>query len=385
MSEATTHASVSGIPQTFEEMIRVYGSSVIKAKIRTMKIWSQDVQDVFQEVLMVLLRRDIINRYHRSYADRAFHGDPASVEAKIVQLLEEHDVCTTEFLAEQIGLSVEDVQAGLKRLGPTAIHGTATFTQFMLPLNEKEQLLFDCFAAEPIWTISALTEECFASAQTKDRTSWTRNSMRRLVREGAVQQIARGTYERVDPTGWQWRPLAGNALRFKRYLTNSVRNIVLDYMKRVNRDAMSYRLLYVPETSPDGSAVQGIDTIDRIWSHLWENDYCEEALEMASLSKAASRLEDDDQQLLSEMMEPVFVAVPKEASTLPEGRNVRVRYGDDLVMGTIVLRRVESGQSGEGVERHVMLRPSRDQRLRRLGLRPDEAAASRERIRSLLP
>ena len=81
MREGTAHASAPVIPHNYDELVREYGDSIIRAKVRTMRIWNQDVDDVFQEVLMVLIRRDVIESYHQRYADRTFYGDPSSIEA----------------------------------------------------------------------------------------------------------------------------------------------------------------------------------------------------------------------------------------------------------------------------------------------------------------
>lgn len=405
MSKAVTRASVYGIPRNFDELIRNYGESVIKARIRSMRVWAQDIQDVYQEVLLILVQRDIIFRYHRKWADRTYHGDPSSVEAKVVALLEEYDVCTTMFLASQLDQPIQEIEAALGRLGSSVVFETATanFTQThgrrrrsgrrrsvrdtedrpSSALNSKEQILFDCFVTDPTWTISTLTDACFGSSGTKDPTSATRNSLRRLVREGIVERIGRGSYRRVDR--WRWHPLDDNALRFQHWLTRTVHNAVLDYMKRVNRDAMHFRLMFVPEMTPDGGEIQDLDIFDLTVDHHLPHHIVprfDAADALTFLNNRANHLSETDQNLLDDMIEPVFVDVPDEAADLPEGKRVRIRYGDDLVMGTIVLRRA---QEGADVERHVMLRPSRLQRFKRLGLRPDKATISLERIRDLLP
>jgi hypothetical protein len=60
--------------------------------------------------------------------------------------------------------------------------------------NAKEVLVLRQLQtqAQPL-TIQILSELCFRDLDSK-RTSWARNSLRRLVRDGAVEQVGRGLY-----------------------------------------------------------------------------------------------------------------------------------------------------------------------------------------------
>lgn len=73
-------------------------------------------------------------------------------------------------------------------------------------LNRKEKLVVGCFelsGTREVRTIKDLAEEAFRSQTVKKANSWTRNSLRRLVRAGWLDKTEPGSYRlSADARTW---------------------------------------------------------------------------------------------------------------------------------------------------------------------------------------
>jgi hypothetical protein len=72
-------------------------------------------------------------------------------------------------------------------------------------VNSKETKILEALngsgsGSREIWTIEELGAECFKSKSKKQQNSWTRNSLRRLIRSGMIEKVERGKY-RVSDSG----------------------------------------------------------------------------------------------------------------------------------------------------------------------------------------
>lgn len=357
---AVKKSRIPSIPRDYNQLVRDF-EPTIQAKMNSMRVWPQVRQDVYHEIIMVFMHRKLIERYHTRYAERIL--EPTTPQEQVLQILQDQGTVTTHCLSSQLRLSLEDLNPILLSLqeADNIKQELAPFNQHKLDLNDKEQAIFDCFCEEPQWTLTDLTNRCFPSGAGTDHTSWTRNSLRRLVRNQAVMKSGRGTYERINPVGWSWVPKADNPLRFKRYLTLAVSNYLMDYMKRAKRDAQTHQLMYYPEGEAESMKFeQFLDCVsqqgpDQTMVEFWD---------------ATSQLNDTDQSVLNEMLDPIYVEIPEEAQNFPLGKTVRIEYGDDLVAGTIVLRRREGtdGPVDRCSERALLLQPTRKQVVDTLGI-----------------
>jgi hypothetical protein len=71
--------------------------------------------------------------------------------------------------------------------------------------SDKERKVLDVLngsgsGSREIFTIEQLAAECWKSKTKKQANSWVRNSLRRLVRAGAIEKVERGQY-RVSDSG----------------------------------------------------------------------------------------------------------------------------------------------------------------------------------------
>lgn len=337
--------AIPAIPRDFVELQRVF-EPTIRAKIRSMRIWTQDIEDVFQEVLLVLLRRDIIGRYHTKFAleSKAVLASLSQHQVTVLKALKDGPT-TRNQLATRVELPIHSVAQILNELHQEGHVETVLECSKKddVKLNRKERQIFAAFLDRYQWSISDLSSTCYKNipAHVQDKTSWCRNSLRKLVRNGLVEQIGRGSYGRVDHTVYGWKPKADNPLRFKRYLTLSTHNVILDYMKKTNRDALSHQIVWLPKSTEE------VINFETMISFIGPTPVPE--VDPTEVGEVLTQLGTRDKSTINQMTIPEFIEVPDDLDERL-GRKFKMKVGDDLVAGTIVLRR-----SGPGETKKVLL------------------------------
>lgn len=110
---------------------------------------------------------------------------PSEGSAETITLLDD-----TEVPPETVSAPVKPARKRAVAKGKPRTIGALTLSSF----NPHERLVLQALWAqkEPL-TIRVLSEICFADKQ-EARTSYVRNALRRLVRDGAIEQVGRGTY-----------------------------------------------------------------------------------------------------------------------------------------------------------------------------------------------